>query len=211
MFSLNDKVCWINASAIHILDTLDWFLKATFSIDSICVLVVCGGFLSSSSRACVSTVHLEFVEMWILFFLSLCWHPPSECASQPGVFSLTIAEVHTHTMSSLVKSSGCFAVLRLMWCPHGPALRGPLRSLFLLLAGDPQQLLWLQCGWRASLSFPTHPFLSQGSREATQLLNPRCHHHCVLRLLAWLPHFFLHLWSYPFGGTPVRPSCWFVG
>ena len=36
---------------------LDWFLKAASSIDSHCVLVVCGGFLSSSSGACVSTVH----------------------------------------------------------------------------------------------------------------------------------------------------------
>lgn len=125
-------------------------------------------------------------------------------------FSLSPSLKSTHTMSSLVKSSGCFAVLRLMWCPHGPALRGPLRSLFLLLADNPQRLLWLQCRWRASLSFPTHPFLSQGSREATQLLNRRCRHHCVSRLLAWLLHFSLHLWSYPFGGTPVRPSCWFV-
>lgn len=117
--------------------------------------MVCGGFLSPSSGACVSTVHLEFVETWILVFLTLCWYLPSQPASQPGIFSLPITEVRTHDVLR-VKSSGRFAVLRLMWCPHGPALRGPLWLLFLRLADNPQRLLWLKCRWRASLS-PSHP------------------------------------------------------
>ena len=201
--------------------------------------MVCGGFLSSSSGACVSIVHLEFVETWILVFLTLCWHLPSQPASQPGIFSLTITEVCTHDVLP-VKSSGCFAILRLMLCPYGPVLWGPLWSLFLLLADNPQWLLGLKCRWRAGLSpLPQPrpppflspgscerngggrgwgrgdkprppPFLSQGSCEATQLLNPRCRHHRVSRLLVWLPYFCLHLWSYPFGGTPIRPSFWFV-
>lgn len=174
--------------------------------------MVCGGFLSPSSGACVSTVHLEFVETWILVFLTLCWYLPSQPASQSGVFSLTITEVRTHDVLP-VKSSGCFAV---------SGWRG---AHMVLLSGDfsgRSSSGWLIIlsgfsGWSAGGGpvCPPHtprppPFLSQGSREVTQLLNPRCCHHCISRLLAWLLLFCLHLWSYPFGGTPVRPSFWFV-